>query len=405
MLTVSVSPHAETAETLHAKLRAVGASLVRSRIINAAQGALFGELLRELRRFDRVAPNGDALATPGDASRALDVSIWALKSPEGGNPPTIAGLGPSVQMNGRLTRGTPSLVVTDEREVVAYGHLCFGRECLNSARFTTTNRQLFDFVYLPTQLAEDGDGIFLDERIVDRLTKIGLLAPDDVVQTMVDKGGWKSIDDLVARLDVEVVCDSRTRTEVLLATALAPAPPVRPEELSRAIQQRKSFLRLIGISTSVLDAKDGVVYERRIPQTLSEYLNETSNPNRISLTEQAARITAMLDAGCFDVSNVEIKTGTERGIRDYIEAPTEAAGWRMLAPSFVEVLKTDGTDVFWSNLSRDLALYGKGEDGANLMRLNKVLPCDLLQIASDAYSAQHRECIDPNWLARRLLGD
>ena len=181
------------------------------------------------------------------------------------------------------------------------GGIFFWKKICNKKIFHTNNSNLFKYEYLPVLLSKKGKGIFFEERIINRIKELKFIKTDDKVLKIIDSGGWEDINNLTAKLEIVVGSKDKTYSSYLLADALVPCPPVRPEELSDKIQKRMNFLKSFGIMTAVLHAEDGVVYRMKIDIAFREFIKKklyVNDENLISILSSAAEIAALTDNGC-----------------------------------------------------------------------------------------------------------
>jgi len=193
---------------------------------------------------------------------------------------------------------TPATFWTDNPALMQQlGQLFFGQQTLRPDVFHSDNSNLFTSVYFPVQLANDGCGIFFDERLISRLHTLGLLDPSDHVDYIVDKGGWGSLDSLTASIEVQLRTSHGPRRRVLLGTALVPPPPVRPEQMAAVLESYRLSLLAAGLRSCVLAINDAVVYHRYVTPLISALSNESPHEFRKCIISQAVAFAAFIDSG------------------------------------------------------------------------------------------------------------
>lgn len=291
----------------------------------------------------------------------------------------------------------------DSALVNELGGLLFWDQRLNEDLFRTANKAILQHDYLPTLLAKDGEGIFFEERIMNRVVALGLLSNKDELVRLADLGGWQDLAHTIARLEVTARRSGRTIKETLVAIALTPLPPVTPEALSQFIGQQRAYLRLLDIETSVLASYGGVQYMRHVPFAISEYSNNVSSSNLREIVREVARLAALLDAGCFDDTRIRLATPDFGEISDYVEVSDVDSASSALHLDYLQVLRTDGERVYWSDLRRRLSSYRGEYSNACLARLMQWCPQKCRRDAREQYSSMLRECED-GWLNSKLLG-
>lgn len=390
-------------ETIYSFFLSIGAKAIRKKFFESSPSELMNSLIDVLIVLGKH--ESGIIKKQGEIYRysPIEVAIWDIPNR------TIAKLNKKYCKNKGIdhildvTQGSLCLFTKTNAETDKCGGIFFGQECHDKEKFTSANKELFKYVYLPVQLAKDGEGIFFEERIANRLIQMRLIRKDDEIITIRDRGGWEDLNNLTARVDVNIKRKETILTETLLATALVPSPPVTPQNLSEVIQKRKGFLNLLEIPTSVLEASAGLVYERLIPYSIKEYL---VNPNKgiKKIIRETALIAAVLDSGCFNMANVRIKVDGISEITDIVEISNATNIDNAFHLNFVEVLKTDGKTVFWADLYRNLAEYGPTKSELNLEKLLQVCHVDLHDYAISVYQKFKQECLHGNWLSRKLFG-
>ena len=186
-----------------------------------------------------------------------------------------------------------ALLLSGAEAIEAIAPLFFWKTPRSPNRFKSSNIHLFDSMYLPIELAHDGKGVFLDDRIIDRVMTLGLIPPTAQITSISDEGGWDTIEDLTARVAFEYTLHAASATARLLATALLSLPPVRPEDLTTAISAECSLLHRYGIASCILGAEKGVVYWRAAPpikQMLSSQCTENERRSRLIQCVELATI-------------------------------------------------------------------------------------------------------------------
>jgi hypothetical protein len=203
-------------------------------------------------------------------------------------------------------------------------------------------------------LSKDGDGIFFDERIIDRLKKLNLISEQDEVISIKDYGGWDTLDNLTAEIEVTVRSLSKPTKIRLYGEALVPAPPITPDFLCNIIIARKLFLEKFGILSSVIEAEKGVVYCRGKNVPIKKYLNIGEDKNLANIVTQLSELAAIVDNRFF-ANEFNIKELTDKYIfEDYLEIVDLNFS---IYPSFLDALETDSKKVFWKDLNRALNKY------------------------------------------------
>jgi len=288
------------------------------------------------------------------------------------------------------------------KEVIEGGSIFFSRDVLNKEIFCSNNSKLLDSLYLPTQLAKDGRGVFFEERIIDRLLELGFLGKDDHVDKIFDLGGWETIDCLCAKLDVKLSRNNGVDlTKRLHATALVPMPPLRPEELTRVIQQRVSLLKLLGVKTSVLEARDGIVYETYMPYSIGEALAAFPSMQE-KLFEQLANMSAFVDSRALEMVTLNLNDTSQTEFSDIIFISDLGELENELNPMLSDFVRTDGETVFITDLSRSLR---SAKDNSHFFAsLIKNCPKPLIHAISRAYKVALQRYEDADWIRNKLIG-
>jgi hypothetical protein len=182
--------------------------------------------------------------------------------------------------------GSPQ--VSSEERIVVVGEVAhelavriFAQEFQPGSTFRSGNPRLMEAIYLPNQLAQDGDGVFFDERIEDRLRSLGVVPAGADIVLVEDLGGWTSIHTLDARVGVRFVDGDQWVERVLIGSALAPAPPVTIRQLEEEYRRRDTLFAAARIPTTVLLIERGVLYHLAsdplptpIPESIVEQLGE-----------------------------------------------------------------------------------------------------------------------------------
>ena len=247
--------------------------------------------------------------------------------------------------------------IETQTEVIELGGKFFWNEFIGVPKFTTNNSDLFRYTYLPVQLAKDGSGIFFEERIVDRLINLGFLLKSDKIISIQDGGGWEDLNNLTASLSVKYDHEGIVLEETIYAKALVPFPPMRPETLSGLIERRRLILELLNIATTILEASEGLVYERSLPFSVRQYIGNIDNTNIKDVLYSTVKIAVQLDDGYLDNAITNFKIDDQNEISDYYEISSISDIVEDSDMNLLSVLKTDGVEVFWADLSRDLRKY------------------------------------------------
>ncbi|MFN8531946.1 MAG: hypothetical protein U0556_00160 [Dehalococcoidia bacterium] len=295
------------------------------------------------------------------------------------------------------------VLVLDDQDSRLYAAAMFWRTLLNPNLLESPNSDIFEYDILPTLLAREGNGIFYDERLEDRLRGLGLLANGETLCRVIDRGGWEDLQHLVARVDVEVRVGAELSTRSLLATALVPAPPVTPSDVSRLVRERVGFLRLLDIQCSVLDARNGVVYERLISRGLREFCESVEVQEKQQVVREAARLAAIIDSGGFDRANVKVPAGEFGDVEDVLEF-VGGISQDFPRPRVADALRVDGNHVVWVKWDRNLASYGASREHENLYSVLEACGADAEQLAMSEYLDWIRRCANESWVEQQLLG-
>lgn len=169
----------------------------------------------------------------------------------------------------------------------------FGQSMRWPDMFISDNTKLFDKTYLPTQLAEDGDGVFFDERMVSSLYRIGAVPPDAQILRINDLGGWESIDRLDAYLRITFEVRGERRERMLIGSALVPSPPVTIAEWEGVLRKRRSLLETAGIPTNVLSIERAVLYA--LQPTRLIYIDSLEADDRDRVLQELGAVCRRLD--------------------------------------------------------------------------------------------------------------
>lgn len=289
-------------------------------------------------------------------------------------------------------KGKKLLYTKSENEAILVGGAFLWKDILKEDIFYTENKKIFDYDYLPVQLAKDGKGIFFEERIIDRLKQIKFLNDFELIDKIYDKGGWEDLSNLTAKLDIKIKGSKKEIKKTLLVTALVPAPPVKPEKLSKAIENRRLIMNLINIPTSVIFADDGLIYEIFLPYTLRKYLVEINDKlDNEKVITQTSRIAALLDFGILDYAKTVLDIENYQDISDFIEISSIEDVALLDNINFLDVLRTDGDIVYWSELKRDIRIFKTLSPSGNLDILLKVCPKKYQNFAIKWYNKYRNE--------------
>lgn len=169
----------------------------------------------------------------------------------------------------------------------------FGRSMRWADVFHSNNSELFTKTYLPSQLAEEGDGVYFDERIVSSLRRIGAIPSRARVLAINDLGGWDDLDRLDADLQVIFEVDGVQYDRMLVGSALVPLPPVTIPQWEKVLRARRSLLERSGIPTNVLSIERAVLYARRTASLAYIDSMEADNQGRVLL--ELGKICRRLD--------------------------------------------------------------------------------------------------------------
>jgi hypothetical protein len=285
----------------------------------------------------------------------------------------------------RTWTGESLAIIRQEPLVTEVAGALFRNVVTARPEFRTTNPHLFDSLFLPVELARYGSGVFFQERIANRLRQIGLIETDDEVLLIEDLGGWNSIAELTASVAVNVTRHGEQRREVLLAHALIPAPPIRPEGLSTAVDGRRRALASLGIRTSVLTCIPGVIYERAVQHSLTTFLREAGANLPRTVVLEAAQFLGLQDAGVFEGG---VFADCDRN--DYVEFASPKDVNAIQRPNLFSCLRTDMESVFWSDLGRPLSLH-KGTNGREIESFVSQLDNRFHEDARGAYLSALRD--------------
>ena len=72
--------------------------------------------------------------------------------------------------------------------------------------------------------------------------------------------------------------------------------------------------------------------------------------------------------------------------------------------NYVDAIKTDGNEIYWTVFDRDLSLFGGNKTSKNINDFLNLCPPELKEIALDKYYKVLDECINRNWVNKKLLG-
>lgn len=292
--------------------------------------------------------------------------------------------------------------VLDEHDSRLYAGAMFWRTFLNPSRLDSHHTDLHGYDSLPTILAREGNGVFYDERLEDRLRSLGLLANGETLHRVTDRGGWEDLQHLIARVDIEVRDGSALSIRSLLATALVPTPPVTPRDMTQLIRERVGFLRLLEIRCSILDARNGIVYERLIPRGLREFFASVQVQEKLPVVREAARLAAIIDSGGFDRANVKVPAGEFGDVEEVAEF-FAAPLLDLPQPRVVDALRVQGNHVVWVKWDRNLASYGAARGRDNLYSVLEVCGADAEQAATSTYIDWTDRCANEGWVEQHLL--
>jgi len=132
---------------------------------------------------------------------------------------------------------------------------------------------------------------------------------------------------------------------------------MRPETLSGLIERRRLILELLNIPTTILEASEGLVYERSLPFSVRQYIGNIDNTNIKDVLYSTVKIAVQLDDGYLDNAITNFKIDDQNEISDYYEISSISDIVEDSDMNLLSVLKTDGVEVFWADLSRDLRKY------------------------------------------------
>ena len=280
------------------------------------------------------------------------------------------------------------------------GAAVFWNKFRGKPRIVSFNQAMTESEYLPTLLAKQGSGVFFEERLVSRLVELELIHRSDDVIEIVDKGGWSTLNELTAKISVEFRRSEQTQLETLEATALVPSPPVSVQGLTKVMRQRRAYLRLLDVPTSVLDCCDGVVFARGLLYPATDIpWGHVEDP--LGIIADASRVSALLDFGCFDATRIRM-AGSEYGdIDDYFEVSDVDSAIDTLEPEWLAAFGTDGHRLFWADLRRALNAYRRRASA--LEQLEDWCPAEFWSAAHSRYSEVSVAC-EAGWLEEQLLG-
>lgn len=252
----------------------------------------------------------------------------------------------------------PATILVDNPAVVEHlGRLLFGRQTLRAGVFQSDNTKLFTSKYFPIELADDGCGIFLDERLESRLRELGLVEPNDRIRRIIDKGGWGSLSSLKATIEVHLRTQSGDCTRLLHGTALVPMPPVRPEDAAEIIEQYWHTMRAAGLQSSVLGVRNAIVYHRGVTPFMRTLSITAVDRDRKSIIAQAATFAATIDSGRVARAAPTEATSQSTWMTQLYGDDDEFHGG-----DFISSLGIDGTEVLWRTFAPPPISFQKGSN-------------------------------------------
>ena len=240
----------------------------------------------------------------------------------------------------------------NEDEAVEVGNVFFWKTIHDKRYFLSDNPHLVESIYLPTQLAKDGIGLFFEERLVQRIFDLGAVPPRAQVLQIKDNGGWGTLDELTASLTALYITDNQEHTVTLLGTALVPSPPVTPESLCLAIEKMTALLTKMGIPSSILRAEKGVVYHKKMTPLLEALKMIEDEKERRGLLFQCAEIAGLLDGDFLGKAVLSKELGPFEWFDQYVEVsnPDDA----VIERRFLDALAVDGCRVYWTEFRTGL---------------------------------------------------
>lgn len=249
-------------------------------------------------------------------------------------------------------------------------------------------------------LSQDGLGVFLEDRVVWRLEQLGFLESQDRVKAIRDCGGWKSLDDLTARLEVSV--DGEAAARVLLVTALLPPPPLTTDECAKIIRQRHSYLSLLNVPTTYLAAERGHWYRNGLVVPLADYVAETSEHASWTIARQLAYVAAIIDSGALEYGDISI--GELDGIeyKKYLMLTGGIDSLTADTGNLASVFATDGETVYWDDLSHSFASIVLMGTHSSHAVLSKMIWSSIRPTFEKYYREYLLECSQDGWRDRQL---
>lgn len=133
--------------------------------------------------------------------------------------------------------------------------------------FHSTNEKLFEKEFFPSFLAKRGKGDLFEEKICDGINGLNFIPSDYKIKSIVDKGGWETLDKLTAELNIDFNNTlSDTLKFELFGTALVPNMNVTIDSFEENIRTRNSIITKLGILTPIVTVSKGVMISYRHEQ-------------------------------------------------------------------------------------------------------------------------------------------
>ncbi|MCC6363041.1 MAG: hypothetical protein IT165_05920 [Bryobacterales bacterium] len=224
------------------------------------------------------------------------------------------------------------------------GAVFFARTIREVALFETENDALFRFEFFPTHLAKYSSGIFFEDRLVRKLFDLRFLPAGAHIRRIRDKGGWATLAELTARIDVEFELEGRPHSRTLLGKALVPNVPLRPEDASRSLQNESDLYGKLGLPSAVLGAEHGVCYQIFL-EPLRRQVEESVGDARASFLGQIAAFAASLD---------RILDQNDHRLVDEFRACHVMDGTLETPHELIDAFGTDGSVIYWNAPGNDV---------------------------------------------------
>lgn len=253
--------------------------------------------------------------------------------------------------------------------------------------FVTENENILNSKFLPTELVDQGEGLFWEDRLSDSLFKLNLIPQDSQIIQIKDLGGWDSMHKLTASLSVIFRLNDTEYSSILDAEAIVSvSSAVMPIYLS-AVKNRNGLLRLYGLKTNLLEAKDGVIYTYRQPFTLEAFMENKlfSNLQNVIMDNilcELAKIKNLIILGYFNVDKAPFK----HQIIDQIVLIGDLT-FPIATDKLQKNISINHNDVVFSNLKLSLAQYDKKD----IILFDKFLKAELPENLYSLYNHHDRD--------------